>query len=355
MWADSVDLERTLTDELGEATILIVDDDEDNLFLMSRMLRQYGCERLALVSDPYQAKAECLKLQPDLMIVDYRLPPTNGFEVISSIWASVELAARPPVVMLTGSATESIRKEAFDLGVSDFLYKDFDTTELLIRVRNVLRTSRLHRQVQRQRDWLEEMVRIRTRELEEARREILERLALAAEFRDDQTGEHTRRVGGLSARIAQAMSQPKAFVEAIASAALLHDLGKIGVPDSILLKPGRLTPTEFSHIRAHPGIGASILTGCTEPVLAMAREIALTHHERWDGKGYPQGLAGEEIPLSGRIVAIADAYDAMTSARPYKAPLPVQEAVDEVERSASSHFDPRVVKAFLTIPQSDLP
>ncbi|MGV3617099.1 MAG: HD domain-containing phosphohydrolase [Fimbriimonas sp.] len=348
-------MDRTLADELAEATILIVDDDEDNLFLLSRMLRQYGCERLTLVSDPYQAQSECRRVQPDLILLDYRLPPTNGFEVIAEIWQGLDVTTRPPVVMLTGSATEQIRKQAFDLGVSDFLYKDFDSTELLIRVRNVLRVSRLHRQVQRQRDWLEEMVRIRTRELEDARREILERLAMAAEFRDDQTGEHTQRVGTLSSRIAEALRQPRAFVDAIASAALLHDLGKIGVPDSVLLKPGRLTPAEFSHIRAHPDIGASILTGCTEPVLAMAREIALTHHERWDGNGYPQGLVAEEIPLSGRIVAVADAYDAMTSTRPYKAAVPPEAAIAEIERSAGNHFDPRVVQAFLSIPLTELP
>ena len=355
MVAGSAHVERTLTDELGEATILIIDDDEDNLFLLSRMLKQYGCERVTTVSDPYQARSENLRLRPDLILVDYRLPPITGFEVISQVWDGFDVAQRTPVVMLTGSATESVRKQAFDLGVSDFLYKDFDATELLVRVNNVLRTNRLHRQVQRQRDWLEETVRVRTRELEEARKEILERLALAAEFRDDQTGEHTRRVGALSGRIAVALGQPRPYVEAITSAALLHDLGKIGVPDAILLKPGKLTSEEFQHIRSHPEIGASILTGCTEPVLAMAREIALTHHERWDGTGYPQRLAGEGIPLSGRIVAVADAYDAMTSVRPYKCASSPEEAIAEIERSAETHFDPRVVYAFLMIPIAELP
>jgi putative two-component system response regulator len=342
-------VERTLSNDLKGSVILVVDDDEDNLFLVSRMLRQCGCSQIATVSHADRVLHECRRLNPDLILLDYRLPPSNGLEVLEALWEGVPLSLRIPVVMLTGSANEGVRRRAFDLGVSDFLYKDFDATELLVRVRNVLRGARLYREVQRQRDSLEETVRLRTRELEEARREVLERLALAAEFRDDQTGEHTRRVGDLSAQIATALRQPVPFVDAIASAALLHDLGKIGVPDGILLKPGRLTPEEFDHIRAHPEIGASILSGCTEPVLAMAREIALTHHERWDGTGYPQRLAGEEIPLCGRIVAIADAYDAMTSERPYKKAIPHSAALNEVMRSAGSHFDPRIVTAFLAV------
>lgn len=344
--------QQEVWNELAEATILIVDDDEMNLDLLVRALRRIGCASVTAVSNPDAAIEEHARLLPDLVLLDYRLPPTDGFAVLEAIWSSDDANLHTPVIMLTGDMNESIRERALIRGVADFLTKDFDFTELLLRIRNVLRTHRLVRQVQRQKIWLEEMVKVRTRELEEARREVLERLALAAEYRDDQTGQHTRRVGVIAAAVARKLRLPDAFVEAIASAALLHDLGKIGVPDNVLLKPGRLTDEEFRHIRAHPEIGARILQGCSEPVLSMARDVALHHHEKWNGSGYPHGLAGEHISLCGRIVAVADAYDAMTSRRPYKEPVEHDTAVTEIVSSSGTHFDPQVVDAFVALAES---
>jgi putative two-component system response regulator len=334
-------------EELRDASILIVDDEEDHLALLSHALRRAGCPNVHTISDPFRAVAYHRQVQPDLLLLDYRLPPIDGFHVLEELWEGKEPDERDPVIMLTTGASDSVRRRALELGVSDFLDHPADLVELTLRVRNVLRIHRLYRQVHRQMLELDEMVRVRTQELEDARREILERLALAAEFRDDATGEHARRVGELSRDIAMELRCDPAFSDWIASAALLHDLGKIGLRDAILLKPSKLTPEEFLHIQTHPEIGAQILAHCNQPVLLMAREIALTHHERWDGNGYPRGLKGPDIPLSGRIVAVADAFDAMTTERPYKEAMPATCAVQEIARGRGTQFDPAVVDAFV--------
>ena len=209
------------------------------------------------------------------------------------------------------------------------------------------RVRHLHLHVQEQNAVLEERVRERTQELEATHLEMLDRLAVAAEFRDDATGQHIKRVGQMSAILAQSLGLSKNQVELIQRAAPLHDVGKIGIPDRILLKPGTLIPEEFEVIKTHTTIGARILAGGRFALLRMAEEIALTHHERWDGTGYPQGLKGEAIPLPGRIVALADAFDALTSPRSYKKAQSVEAAVVAIKRGAGTQFDPRVVDAFL--------
>jgi cyclic di-GMP phosphodiesterase len=194
----------------------------------------------------------------------------------------------------------------------------------------------------------------RTRDLEQARLEILNRLALAAEYRDDDTQEHAWRIGRTCALLALAVGLPEGEAELIRRAAPLHDIGKIGIPDAILLKPGRLSGAEFGVIKTHTTIGAEILSGSRSPLLVLAERIARTHHERWDGRGYPRGLAGEQIPLAGRIVAVADVFDALTHQRPYKEAWPVQQAVSEVLAQAGAQFDPRLVDAFSRLDHSTL-
>ncbi len=201
---------------------------------------------------------------------------------------------------------------------------------------------------------LEQTVRERTRELEESRLEVLQRLAIAAEYRDDDTYEHTERVGRTASRIAKRLSFSQEDVDLIRRAAPLHDIGKVGIPDAILLKSGALTPEEFEAMKEHVKIGAKILVQGRFPVLHVARTIALSHHERWDGTGYPFGLEGEAIPLVGRITAVADVFDALTHVRPYKQAWPVKDAVDEIERSAGKHFDPKVVEAFMELDHARL-
>jgi len=340
-------------EELTEARILLVDDDEDNLTLLEMSLRQAGARNVLAISRPLQAADSYTEFRPDLVLLDLWMPPVDGFILMEQFKAIDGKERAVPVVMLTGDESSSVKQRALEAGVADFLHKDFDMVELLLRVRNVVRTQKLYQQVQKQKSWLQETVRVRTRQLQAARREVLERLAIAAEFRDDQTGEHTRRVGQMCAQIAQVMGEDTAFVEAIGAAALLHDLGKIGIPDSLLLKSGPLTPDERVIMQEHTVIGAAILADCTEPVMRMARELALTHHERWDGGGYPSGLAGADIPLCGRIVSVADAYDAMISARPYKAPMQRAEAIHEIVACSGRQFDPDVVMAFLIVQQSE--
>ncbi|HEV8648344.1 MAG TPA: HD domain-containing phosphohydrolase [Actinomycetes bacterium] len=220
---------------------------------------------------------------------------------------------------------------------------------MLLRSGNLLETRWLHLELRRHNQALEQRVYDRTAQLEDARNEILQRLALAAEYRDDDTHQHTLRVGEVSARLAAALGLPDQQVQRLRQAAPLHDIGKIGISDVVLLKPAKLTPEEFEHVKTHTLIGGRILSDSPVPVLQLGREIALTHHERWDGSGYPHGLKGERIPLSGRIVTVADVFDALTHDRPYKHAWPADRAVAEITAQRGRQFDPDVVDAFLAL------
>jgi putative two-component system response regulator len=254
-----------------------------------------------------------------------------------------------PVLVLTSDHTPDAKRRALSGGAHDFLTKPLSPSEVRLRARNLLQTRFLHLELQEHNELLEERVAERTAELEEARLQTLLRLAQAAEYRDDDTGEHTKRVGRSSGIIAAAMGLDPERVESFRMAAPLHDVGKIGIPDSILLSCERLTPEQVGIMRTHCAIGHALLSGTGVPLLDLAAEIAISHHERWDGGGYPNGLAGEDIPLSGRIVALADTYDALTSIRPYKEAWSQAEALEEIEANAGLQYDPRVVEVFLGV------
>ena len=331
-----------------DARILIVDDQEANVRLLEGILRRAaGFSDLRGTTDSREAVTLYSEFQPDLILLDLHMPHLDGFRVMEELKLLIPPESYVPILVLTADITPEAKQRALAGGAKDFLTKPFDPTEVRLRIENLLETRFLYLD-------MEQRVRARTQELEDAHVEVLERLALAAEYRDDDTGEHTKRVGRISSLLARAHGLPPAEVVVIRRAAPLHDVGKIGIPDSILLKPGRLTPEEFEFMKTHTTIGAKILSGGRFPLLQVAQGIALTHHERWDGAGYPQGLRAESIPLPGRIVAVADAFDAMTSARPYKAAWPVAKAVAELERCAGTQFDPKIIEAFLSLQKDPL-
>jgi putative two-component system response regulator len=329
------------------ARILIVDDEPANVDVLRRMLQRAGFNRLASTNDPREAAVLYIKLRPDLILLDLHMPEMDGLEVMDQLNQIAE-ASYLPILMLTGDMSPEARREALSRGAKDFVNKPFNTEEVLLRIRTLLETRFLYLQIQTQNQLLEAKVRERTRELEAAQIEIIERLARAAEFRDDNTGQHTERVGQMAALLAKEIGLPDAQVSLIRRAAPLHDVGKIGIPDSILLKLGKLTPDEFALVKTHTTIGARILSGSRFSLLRLAEEIAFSHHERWDGSGY-EGITRDSIPLAGRIVAVADVFDALTQKRPYKAAWPVADAIAEMDRQRGRQFDPDLVDAFLKV------
>ncbi len=334
---------------LEELPILAVDDDEANLLLLRRTLERAGYSHVETTRDPVAALQIFRELQPDLVLLDLHMPQLDGLELMHRLDGMTARGTRIPLLVLTADTTEDTKRRALAAGARDFLTKPLDQTELLLRVRNLLQVQQLQARLHRQNASLEDAVAKRTRELDQARLEILERLALAAEYRDDNTQQHAHRIGRMSALLARSLGLAGREVELIRRAAPLHDIGKIGIPDGILLKPGRLTANEREVIERHTTIGAEILSGSRSPLLRLAEQIALTHHEHWDGRGYPRGLAGEDIPVAGRIVALADVFDALTHDRPYKAAWPVEDALAEVSTQAGRQFDPVVVGSFVRL------
>lgn len=330
--------------------ILVVDDEIANVRALLKILRRMGYEQVEGITDSRQVMETFEDFDPDLLLLDLRMPHMDGFEILERLDRRVPDHDYRPVLVLTGDLAPEVRERALRAGAKDFITKPFDVTEVLLRIRNLLDTRNLHLQL-RDYNWtLEERVRARTRELAEAQGEILTRLALAAEYRDDVTGRHADRVGVITALLARDLGRPEAEVQLLRWAATLHDVGKLGVPDSILMKPGPLTDDEYEVMKRHIGIGERILSGSRFPILRWASEIAQYHHEKWDGSGY-LGIAGEDIPLSGRLVAVADVFDSLTHIRPYKPAMDEGPAIAEIIRSSGTHFDPRIVQSFRSLVQ----
>lgn len=329
--------------------ILVVDDEPANVRVLERLLERGRCGLATCLTDSREALAVFESLQPDLVLLDLHMPHMDGFAVLEALREATPADEYLPVLMLTGDGDRSVRERALELGANDFVVKPFELSETLLRIRNLLETRRLHRALGRENRTLEEHVAERTRQLQESQFETLRRLAHAAEFRDDDTGQHTQRVGELSARLARAAGVDEEIVERIRRAAPLHDIGKIGIPDALLLKPGKLTPDEFRSMQRHTVIGAEILADGQSLFVRMAETIALSHHERWDGTGYPHQLSGHDIPLAARIVAIADFFDALTHDRPYRPAFPVPHVREMMVSESGRHFDPTLLEVFLRI------
>lgn len=333
------------SESLSSRPILIVDDERVNLKLLDNQLRRAGYENLVLVRDPREVVARYREIQPDLILLDLSMPHLDGFEVMEQLKALND-PLLPPVIVLTAQQGQDYLLRAFEVGARDFVTKPFDRNELRMRVQNLLEVHLAHRITHDRKEQLEERVRSRTAELRKTRFQVVQRLGRASEYRDEETGKHILRISYITAILAKALGWSDDERDLMLHASPMHDIGKIGIPDAILRKPGKLDAEEWAIMKTHAPIGAELLEGDESRLLTLAHDIALTHHERWDGSGYPNGLAGEEIPQSGRIVAIADVFDALTSERPYKEAWPVDSALDLIERERESHFDPKVVDVF---------
>jgi putative two-component system response regulator len=333
----------------ASAHILVIDDEALNLRLITNILNHAGYKNVSTLDDARQIESRFEQgSPPDLVMLDLHMPWRNGFALLEYLqpWINDE---HLPVLVVTGDASVEARRRALALGARDFVMKPFDVIELTLRVRNQLETRVLYYDVRKQNRALMEVAHGQTQELDDARMEMLERLAVAAEYRDEETSRHTIRVGEMSGRLARELGLGEEEIRLITRAAALHDVGKIGIPDALLTKPSALTDKEMAVMRTHTTIGARILGGSQAPLLQMAEVIALSHHERWDGAGYPQQLAGDAIPLAGRIVGVADTVDAMTNDRPYRQAATMLEAIAEVRLCSGGQFDPAVVQAFVRI------
>jgi putative two-component system response regulator len=327
------------TDELERARIIVVDDEEPNVRLLRRLLGRAGFENVLSTTDSRTAVQLCLEHPPDLVLLDYSMPHLDGIELLERLRSVFPADTHIPMIMLTGDISAETRQRALHAGAVDFVTKPFDNMEVMLRIRNHLEVRSLYVN-------MENLVRARTQQLERTYQEMLARLAQAAEFRDDETGQHTRRVGEYSARIAAGLGMSAEYVDLIQQAAPLHDVGKIAIPDSILLSAARLTPEEMAVMKTHTTIGARLLSGGSSELMRMAERIALSHHERWDGAGYPQRLARDAIPIDGRIVGLADFFDAVSHDRRYRRAWPPDRVLEEIAAGSGKHFDPEVVAAF---------
>ncbi len=337
---------------ITDPKILIVDDMEENVELLGEMFVRAGFESLTSTTDSREAYPLFMDGEFDLVILDLRMPHLDGFAVMDQLSREIRNDYLP-ILVLSGEIDRDTRNRALKAGARDFISKPFDRTEVMNRIENMLEIRALYNERKRQARVLEETVEERTRELqnrneelEHARLEIVRRLGRAGEYRDNETGLHVVRMSKSCQRLAMAAGLDDEFADRILKASPMHDVGKIGIPDNILLKPGKLEPGEWEIMKTHSAIGADILGDNDSSLMQMAREIALTHHEKWDGSGYPNGLKGEAIPIVGRITAVCDVFDALTSDRPYKDAWPVEKASRFIRENAGSHFDPQLAQTF---------
>lgn len=337
-----------LDERIRAARILVVDDNEDQLDLMELMLRKHGYANVTLSADPTSVAPAYAAAPFDLILLDMEMPVMNGVDVMRQLKGNLK-GAFMPVIVLTAHEGSDVRLQALKEGARDYISKPFVDEEFTHRIRNHLEVRMLYNERERQNEILEQKVAERTEELKESQTEILRRLAKAGEFRDNDTGNHVTRVSHSCRALARAADINAHLTEMIYMASPLHDIGKIGVPDHILLKKGRLNDEEMVIMRQHVEFGVEMLGNHPAPVLQVACSIAQHHHEKWDGTGYPNALAGEAIPVEARIVAICDVFDALTSVRPYKVAWTVEKAIGFLQENAGSHFDPNLVNLFVKI------
>ncbi len=325
-----------------QSRILAVDDDEAALETLERVLRKAGFQYVQTLTDSRLVLPKFMSFRPDILLLDLRMPHLDGFMVLRQVRDRVPKGELFPILAISGDMSTEAKQRALVEGATDFISKPYDAIEVVLRVKNLLESRMLSRQ------W-EQRVQEQTEEIRALQAGLAERLAMLAEFRDYRGGPHTRRVGELASRIAAEMGLPAPEVDVISRAAPLHDIGKLAIPDAILLKQGTLTLEEMDILKTHTTVGARVLSGSASRILRAGEEIALYHHENWDGTGYTPGLAGESIPLAARITAVADVFDALTHERPYKEAWSVEASVDQIINLKGTKFDPAVVDAFLKV------
>lgn len=345
---------QTFDEIVYSSKILIVDDNSANIALLEMMLSAENYTNIKSTTDPSTVMDLYNKEKFDLILLDIRMPVMSGLDVIKLLHDKIEEDDYLPILVLTAQHELETKLEALELGATDFVTKPFNNTEVLNRIKNILLVKAFYNQRKNYSEILEDKVKLRTKELtlkneelKNARLEIIQYLGRAAEYRDNETGFHVIRVSKYCKLLAQAIGLPDEKVELIYHASPMHDVGKIGISDTILLKPGKLTPEERKIIETHTEIGAEILKGNQSELMKLARIIAQSHHEKWDGTGYPNNLAGESIPIAGRILAICDVFDALTFERPYKQAWSIESAVEYLKQNSGLHFDPKLVTAFM--------
>jgi putative two-component system response regulator len=336
---------KDLEQEIKDAKILIVDDNYVNVVLLQGILHENNYTNIHATTNSLEVRDLYLQHQFDLILLDIRMPNLDGLQVMDQL-NEAKGEDYLPVLVLTAQTDEETRSGALARGAKDFLVKPFKHWEVLSRIHNMLET-RIYFKRQLQRSLrLDAEVRRQTAKIRETQLEIINRLGRAAELKDNETGRHVIRVSKCCQQLALAIGKDEIYAEMILNASPMHDVGKIGIPDRVLLKPGKLNAEEWKIMQSHVDIGVEIMAGHDSDLLLMAERIAHSHHEKWDGSGYPRGLKGEEIPLEARIAAICDVFDALLSKRPYKAPWSIEDAVNYLKDQAGGHFDPRLVATF---------
>jgi putative two-component system response regulator len=326
--------------------ILLVDDTKSNVDVLVNALKD--TYKLGVSLNGEDAVRFSRQKMPDLILLDIIMPGTDGFEVCRQL-KDDQLTKDIPVIFITAMDDLNHKTKGFDFGAVDYITKPFDITEVKARVRTHLTLKLAQEALKNQNTILEEMVRERTKELRKAQIEVINRLGKAAEYRDQDTGTHINRMSKYCRLMGKALGLSREEYDRLDLASTMHDVGKIGISDNILLKPGKLDGKEWESMQTHTQIGEKLLSGGTSHLLDVARIIAMTHHEKWDGTGYHQKLKGKEIPLAGRITCICDVFDALISRRPYKDPWPVEQALEEIKKGSGIFFDPDLVKVFMSL------